>query len=801
MGNHVGRHYQAPGGVKGVEPSHIVNENTKLVIDANADPTTNGMVSASLEKYFTTIATTNLPRDYNLASGKFFLKEPDDGVSTMPTFVNGSDGSASYWEFDGNSSALAASTTFGTEARFGENFSTGTTLSFWLKESPIAPSGSQFNLNDVTGSDKQRATLFGIDSTAHEFAQDQRSLMLVQKETTKNTDTTARTIRVLNNISGHRTYSVSAGATASLSYFEFHYPKPDSVGAGDVGGSSLPSSVGGGTALNRHVTNPNPNASSSYSGRTSDSTDNGYNSTFDFNMLGKHGTGKGPESGSFLRCLYTTTAGDGATNLELNFKVSCSSNQATFPDFAGEGQADRNGFSAKVWLDHSDSITSASLESMRKLAGNNGQNDDIFSFVLNSGENRTSLYRGGYEDVLSGSFRSGSESHLSSSENPNAPWVNMAFVSEGIISTSLDVTLIPSTGSTSSPTPSSTNLTGSAPYVPAHSSKATNQSDGTIQQLARSATSGEFQPSRLGSGTMDGTSFGGTDNLGTVYGGSYSEGSAVNGEMGKNNGPGFLVGMRNLDTSAGSSFGQGTSSASGSVDTASLQYWQGHVGKDLEVWTQGGSDGLIYKGKHKILSVVPQAISGSVTDGDYSTENAKAQDVRAHAEGFVSIRIGGQFDTQGIMGYGQSDLNATNPSTQIEDSHPQKVRLRVSSVIGQKHKIYKDGKLVNEFEDKGYIINSGSGANGYLVPFQPIGNTDYEPQQHAAWTGSIGETGTSNLQAIRRHDGDLIIGKSTGATPKYWRGKMAHFSIYNQALNDSDVKGNYFALKSRFDGK
>jgi hypothetical protein len=50
MGSHVGRHYQAPGGVEGVKPSHIVNENTKLVIDANVDPTTNGMVSASLEK-------------------------------------------------------------------------------------------------------------------------------------------------------------------------------------------------------------------------------------------------------------------------------------------------------------------------------------------------------------------------------------------------------------------------------------------------------------------------------------------------------------------------------------------------------------------------------------------------------------------------------------------------------------------------------------------------------------------------------------------------------------------------------
>ena len=108
--------------------------------------------------------------------------------------------------------------------------------------------------------------------------------------------------------------------------------------------------------------------------------------------------------------------------------------------------------------------------------------------------------------------------------------------------------------------------------------------------------------------------------------------------------------------------------------------------------------------------------------------------------------------------------------------------------------------MVNEFEDKGYIINSGSADNGYLVPFQPAGNVNYEPRQHASWTGSIGQTGTSGSNQSR-HDGDLIIGRSTGATPKYWRGKMAHFSVYNQALNDSDVKGNYFALKDRFEGK
>ena len=205
-----------------------------MVIDANTDPTTNGMVSASLEKYFTTIATTALPPDYNLNSGKFFLKEPDDGVSTMPTFVSGSNGSSSYWEFDGNTNALSSTTAFGTEANFGEDFSTGTTVSFWLKESPIAPSGSQFNVNTVTGSDKQRATLFGMDSTAHEFTQDQRSLLLRQKFTelgTYNDAVTARGVRILNNISGHRVYSAANGATASLSYIEFHYPKPAGLSA------------------------------------------------------------------------------------------------------------------------------------------------------------------------------------------------------------------------------------------------------------------------------------------------------------------------------------------------------------------------------------------------------------------------------------------------------------------------------------------------------------------------------------------------------------------------------------------
>ena len=68
-----------------------------------------------------------------------------------------------------------------------------------------------------------------------------------------------------------------------------------------------------------------------------------------------------------------------------------------------------------------------------------------------------------------------------------------------------------------------------------------------------------------------------------------------------------------MSVNNGSIIDQSSTSASGSGDTASLQFWQGHVGKDLEVWTQGGSDvGLVYKGKHKILSVVPQAISGSV---------------------------------------------------------------------------------------------------------------------------------------------------------------------------------------------
>jgi len=782
MGNYVGRHYQAPGGTKGLEPSHVVNENTKMVIDANADPVTNGMVSASLEKYFNTIATTALPRDYNQSSGKFFLKEPDDGVSTMPTYVTGSNGTASYWEFDGNTNALSTTTAYGTEANFGENFSTGTTLSFWLKESPIAPSGSQFNWNDVTGSDKQRATLFGMDSTAHEFTQDQRSLML--KHTDHSTILRPRDIRILNNISEHRTYSAAAGATASLSYFEFNYPKPDSSTAAE-GHANIYGTWG--TRKTAHVDNPNPNASSSYSGRTSTTSHDGYDLTFDFNMLGKWGTGKGPESGSYLKCLYTTTAGAGATNLELNFKVSCSSNQDTFPDWNREAESDRDGDTAKVWLDHSDSITSASLETMRKLSGNYGETGDIFSFVLNSGENRTALYRGGYENVVSGSFRSGSDGPLDASKNPNAPWVNMAFVSEGIISTSLDVVLNVNTGSTPGEMkPSSAgDWTGSAVYVPEHSGVASNQTHGTIQLI--------------GAGTEEVTVSGGTfirgENINTVYGNTYT--TDYSGEAGLNNGPGFVLGVRGIDTSAGSSFTTGTTSASGSVDTASLNYWQSHIGKDLEVWTSTNEDGFIYKGKHKILSVVPCSISGSPTTDPEGYQNDAAKNHVRHAyENFVSVRIGGAYDTQGIMGYGQA------PGTEYHlDNNHSDVRLRVSSVIGQKHKIYKNGVLINEFEDKGYIIDSGSAVNGYLVPFRPHGDRNFEPIQHSTWTGSIGDSGTSSGSSERRHNGDLIIGRSTGATPKYWRGKIGHFSIYNQALHDADVKGNYYALKSRFEGK
>ena len=82
---------------------------------------------------------------------------------------------------------------------------------------------------------------------------------------------------------------------------------------------------------------------------------------------------------------------------------------------------------------------------------------------------------------------------------------------------------------------------------------------------------------------------------------------------------------------------------------------------------------------------------------------------------------------------------------------------------------------------------------------QILSNNDNEPAGTSRWTGSIGQSGTSG--SALRNDGDLIIGRSTGASPKYWRGKMAHFSVYNQALHESDVKGNYFALKDRFEGK
>ena len=784
MGNYVGRHYQAPGGTKGLEPSHVVNENTKLVIDANTDPTTNGMVSASLEKYFNTIATTNLPRDYNLNSGKFFLRQPDDGLSTMPTYVSSSNGTASYWEFDGNTNALTATTAFGTEANFGENFSTGTTISFWLKESPMSPSGSQYDWNQTLGDEKQRATLFGMDSTAHEFTQDQRALLVRQGVTTYTSAVNPREIRILNNISGHKAYSAANGATASLSYFEFSYPNPNGTNAQT---SAEATNAPFGTRKFFHESNPNPNASSSYSGRTSTTSDAGYDRTFDFNILGEWGSGKGPESGSYLKCLYTTTAGAGATNLELNFKVSCSSNQNTFNDFTGEGEGSRDGDTAKVWLDHSDSVTSASLETMRKLSGNNGQVDDIYSFALNSGENRTSLYRNEYLDLTSGSFRSGSDGNLDGSKNANAPWVNMTFVSEGIISTSLDLTLQVLSGSGNSPEPGGDNMSGSAPYVPAHSATASKQPVGTIMPLVVGRSEAFDEPP-----FVDGLKFSQADNETTVYGNEYSD---QTGEPGVNNGPGFLVGRRNLNTYDSGSFSGGVS---GSVDTDSLNYWKAHEGKDLEVWTKNGDDNkFIYKGKHKILSVVEQTISGSIAGGEYQN-TAAFENIRQMGEGFVSVRIGGQFDTQGIMGVNQSP--GKKRQTFGSDTQPQEVRLRVSSTIGTKHKVYKDGELFQTFDNKGYVIQSGSADNGYLVPFQPWGDKNHEPHQHASWTGSIGESGTSG-STQRRHDGDLIIGRSTGATPKYWRGKVAHFSVYNQALHSADVKGNYYALKSRFDGK
>ena len=130
-----------------------------------------------------------------------------------------------------------------------------------------------------------------MDSTAHEFTQDQRALLVRQGVTTYNSAVNPREFRILNNIRGHKAYSAANGATASLSYFEFSYPNPNGTNAQT---SAEATNAPFGTRKFFHESNPNPNASSSYSGRTSTTSDAGYDRTFDFNILGEWGSGKGP---------------------------------------------------------------------------------------------------------------------------------------------------------------------------------------------------------------------------------------------------------------------------------------------------------------------------------------------------------------------------------------------------------------------------------------------------------------------------------------------------------------------------
>jgi len=694
MGNHIGRHYQSPGGTE-ITPSHVVNEHTCFVVDANNQDYTNATsISGELTGYFSTVGgikTTALAPDYNQATRKFNLKEPDDGLSTMPSFVTGSDGSSSYWSFDGNTQALSPRTDLAnTTSRMGDNNSTGTTVSFWLKENPISISGSQYGTNNATtGSEKQRASFFSFDNTEFEFAQDQRSLTLGVEQTYSTA--AAGYVKIFNNITKWSSGDAGFGPD-QYSYFDFNFPYQSSLNGPQY----------------THESNPNP-VGTTYVDWADPS---GLYVTWDFNMLGRWGTGKGPESGSILRTLYNTTSTNpDIINKELNFKVHSSSNYTN-------DEWNLGGISGKVVLDEADPETSASLMYLMDAVGNDGQPGDTMTFLLNTGENRLAVYKGGYEEIVSGSFRSGS--HLSDDITDRKDcWTNMAFVSKGEVSTSLDVTL-DLDGSPGS------NKTGSAKYYDGEGS----QTDGTYVRM--------------------------------LAGGSGGIAGDGNSDWASGNGPGFIIGRRNSNQTA----------ITGLVD-----YWKDFVGKDLEVWTTS-DNGTVYKGKHRIQDVV--AYDPVVaTDADF--------------KGYVSIRIGGQFDTQGVVPYGQYPGNTSEAwNTQL------KLRLRVSEVITSDLKIYKNGYLYKTMDTKGYTADSGSRGK-YNVPFQPYEQPAVaDSTSDGAWSGSYGEGGTGTTG---RHNGRIYIGRSSGATPRYWRGKVAHMSVYDSSLSDADVKGNYYALKSRFEGK
>ena len=150
MSSIVGRHYLGDKFqlTSSVTPSTMVNENTAMVIDANDNPDLN-VVTASFSKYFNTISgvdfkTTALPSDYKDITRNYFLRQPNDGQSTMPTRVAGTNGSSSYWNFDGHNDALAPSPDFPAgSTKIGDSLSDGMTVSFWLKDMPILASGSR----------------------------------------------------------------------------------------------------------------------------------------------------------------------------------------------------------------------------------------------------------------------------------------------------------------------------------------------------------------------------------------------------------------------------------------------------------------------------------------------------------------------------------------------------------------------------------------------------------------------------------------------------------------------------------
>ncbi len=782
MSSIVGRHYLGDKFqlTSSVTPSTMVNENTAMVIDANDNPDLN-VVTASFSKYFNTISgvdfkTTALPSDYKDITRNYFLRQPNDGQSTMPTRVAGTNGSSSYWNFDGHNNALAPSPDFPAgSTRIGDSFSDGMTVSFWLKDMPILASGSRYDNTGSLGSDKQRATLFSMDNTSLEMTEDQRSVTFEVKggalpsgwpNASNEASTWNRKVFLYNNIQADLT-PLGTGyeeGLRTLPFFMLCYPWNTTD-----------------NHLAPFIHEDNPNSATNNAGYGTFTSAGGsfddHDVTWDFNLLGEWGTGKGPESGSVLRAIYNSTAADpDIVDKELYFMVSCSSNLGNDWNAGVPGGAQQNN-AGKIWLDISDPITSQSLDFLKQNAAGPagvGNEGDTISFILNSGENRIAINRGGVDELVSGSFTSGSHLGTGSIEM-KTPWANMTYVCEGIVSESVDVTLDVATLTSLNLTGNNGHGTGSATYVGGTSASiSSSETHGTFVQMQAHSDSSY---TRLTSGNY-----------------AYVQEPQVN------NGPGFLVGMRMHSGlgALGTEAGRLNGSQPYTAESASISFWKSHIGKNLEVWTKASADSdLIYKGKHTILDVQPQQSSGSYGGGGGAA-------ISRQINGFTSIRIGGEFDTQGILPYGQApagtgDLSTNRFHRQLFGTQ-EKLRLRVTSIEGFKHKVFKNGKLISEFtSERSYIPLSGSAFGGYPVPFAPDGQPGFEAAT-SNWTGSIGESGTGS-GSKDRGDGQFIVGKSTGTTPKYWKGKIAHMAIYNEALDEASVKGNYFALKDRFEGK